>query len=80
MPDYVSKHGGDNINDAVTIVEDTIPNTAHIGNKLTTAQQVVDLADEKIWGDIYQQGDTLIIRGVYNSYIPDGDDGNLVIV
>lgn len=48
MPDYVSKHGGDDINGAVDIIEEAIPSTAHSGNKLTTVQQVVDLADEKI--------------------------------
>lgn len=48
MPEYVSKHGGDDINGAVDIIEEAVPSAAHSGNKLTTAQQVVDLADEKI--------------------------------
>lgn len=72
MPDYVSKHGGDDINGAVDIIEEAVPSTAHSGNKLTTAQQVVDLADEKIWGYVHQVGDTLIIRGVYNASSSDG--------
>ena len=74
MPEYVSKHGGDDINGAVDIIEEAVPSAAHSGNKLTTAQQVVDLADEKIWGYawVHQVGDTLIIRGVYNASSSDG--------
>lgn len=78
MPDYVSSHGGDDINNAVDIVEETIPSTAHSGNKLTTVDQVHDLANEKIWGWVSFSNGTLVIRQAYDFNVNEND--YLVIV
>lgn len=66
MPEYVSSHEGDALNDAVGVVLDTIPTSgtyiATSSNKITPVNQAEYIIDDKVWGWVHFNNGRLTIR------------------
>lgn len=73
MPEYVSSHEGDALNDAVGVVLDTIPTSgtyiATSSNKITPVNQVNEYIDDKVWSWISFNNGVLTIRRAYDIQI-----------